>query len=238
MSDRFNSAAFGRGAREAIGVPAGVLAASYIGFGALASTSGIPIWVVIVSTVAIWALPGQLVMVDMWQVGAPVIAIVLAVMLTNARFLPMTITLLPVIRDRSHPPWRYYFVAHFVAMTLWTISMRRCPEMPAAERMAYFAGLAFACITVSAGAGAVGYLIAGSIPPLIQIGLVFITPVYFFVFLIGEARTRLAAIALTCGGLAGPLFYVLTPQWSVLVAGFAGGTAAFLLHKALGRNSV
>ena len=238
MSERLNSAAFLRGVREAIGVPAGVLAASYVGFGALASTSGVSIGVVMVSTVAMWALPGQLVMVDMWQIGAPLIAIVLAVMLTNARFLPMTLTLLPVIRDRSHPPWHYYFAAHGVAMTLWTISMRRCPEMPAAERMAYFAGLASACIVVSAGAGAVGHLLAGSIPPLIQIGLVFLTPVYFFVFLVGEARSRLAGIALACGGLAGPLFYVLTPQWSVLVAGFAGGTVAFMLNKSLERKRV
>lgn len=238
MSHRFNSAAFRRGAREAIGVPAGVLAASYVGFGALASTGDISIWVVMVSTITIWALPGQLVMVDMWQIGAPVIVIVLAVMLTNARFLPMAITLVPVIRDRSHPPWHYYIAAHCVAMTSWAISMRRCPELPAAERMAFLAGLSFACIVVSTGAGAVGYLIAGSIPAMIQIGLVFLTPVYFFVFLIGEVRSRLAAIALACGGLAGPLFYVLTPQWSVLVAGFAGGTAAFMLNKALGRNDV
>jgi len=238
MSERRNSAAFLRGVREAIGVPAGVLAASYIGFGAMAGTGGISIWVVIASTIAMWALPGQLVMVDMWQIGAPLIAIVLAVSVSNARFLPMTLTLMPVIRDRSHPLWYYYLAAHGVSMTVWTISMRRCLEMPAAERMAYFAGLVFACIAVSAGAGAVGYMLAGSIPPLIQIGFVFLTPVYFFVLLIGEARSRLAAIALACGGFAGPLFYVLTPQWSVLVAGFAGGTAAFLLHKALERTDV
>jgi len=219
-------------------VPAGVLAASYIGFGAMAGAGGIPIGVVIASTIAMWALPGQLVMVDMWQIGAPVIAIVLAVTLSNARFLPMTLTLMPVLRDRSHPPWYYYLAAHGLSMTVWTISMRRCLEMPAAERLPYFTGLAAACIAVSAGASAVGYLLAGSIPPLIQIGLVFLTPVYFFVLLVGEARSRLAAIALACGGLAGPLFYVLTPQWSVLVAGFIGGTAAFLLHKALERTGV
>lgn len=236
MPHQFSSAAFRRGARDAIGVPAGVLAASYIGFGALASAGGISIWVVIVSTITIWALPGQLVMVDMWQFGAPMIAIVLAVTLANARFLPMAITLLPVIRDPDQPRWYYYIAAHGVAMTSWVISMRRCPEMPVAERMAYFAGFSFACIVVSAVAGAVGYLLADSIPATIRIGLVFLAPVYFFVFLVGEARSRLARIALACGGLAGPLCYVLTPQWSVLAAGFVGGTAAFALNKSLERN--
>ena len=55
---------------------------------------------------------------------------------------------------------------------------------------------------------------------------------------VSEARSRLAGIALACGGLAGPLFYVLTPQWSVLVAGFAGGTLAFMLNKSLERKRV
>ena len=59
MSDRFNSAAFLRGVREAIGVPAAVVAAGYVGFGALASSGGISIWIVMGSTVAMWALPGQ-----------------------------------------------------------------------------------------------------------------------------------------------------------------------------------
>jgi hypothetical protein len=59
--------------------------------------------------------------------------------------------------------------------------------------------------------------------------------VYFFVFLIVEIRSRIAAIALACGGIAGPLVYTVTPQWSVLIAGFAGGTLAFAIHKLLGR---
>ena len=45
-----HSAAFRTGVREALGVPGGVLAATYIGFGALAYSSGIPVWIVIVST--------------------------------------------------------------------------------------------------------------------------------------------------------------------------------------------
>jgi predicted branched-subunit amino acid permease len=230
-----HSAAFRTGVRETLGVPGGVLAASYLGFGALAYASGIPVWVVIASTVTVWALPGQLVMVDMWQTGAPLIAILLAVMLTNARFLPMTVTLLPALRHRGHRPWVYYAVAQCVAMSSWVICMRRCPDMPQEERVAYLAGLSVGFMAESICAGTIGYFIAESIPAMLQIGMVFIAPVYFFVFLIVEARSRLAAIALTCGGIAGPLFYLLTPQWSVLVAGFAGGTLAFIIDKMLER---
>lgn len=224
--------------REALGVQAGVLAASYIGFGALAHSSGVSIWVVIASTITIWALPGQLALIEMWQIGAPLIAIVLAVMLTNARFLPMTVTLFPLLHSRSHARWTYYLAAQGVAMSIWVLCMRRCPDMPAAQRLPYFAGLSSVLIAVSAGAGVLGFLVADSIPAIMQIGLVFLAPVYFFVFLIVEVRSRLAAIAIACGGLAGPLFYVLTPQWSLLAAGFAGGTVAFAIHKFMGRVDV
>ena len=229
------SAAFRTGVRESFGVPGGVLAATYIGFGALAFSSGIPVWIVIASTITIWALPGQLVMVDMWQIGAPMIAILLAVMLTNARFLPMTVTLMPVIRDRGHPEWFYYLAAQCVAMSSWIICMRRGPELPAPDRVAYLCGLAAGFIAIGVCAGIVGYYIAESIPPVAQIGMVFLAPVYFVVFLIVEVRTRMVAIALACGGIAGPLLYLLTPQWSVLLAGFIGGTFAYALQRTLGR---
>jgi len=221
--------------REALGVQASVLAASYIGFGALAATGGVPIWVVTVSTLALWALPGQLVMVEMWQIGAPLIAVVLAVMLTNARFLPMTVTLMPLLRDRRHARWTYYLAAQCIAMSSWVLSMRRCPDMPADERMAYFLGLSCVILAVSIAGGVVGFLVADSIPAIMQIGLVFLAPVYFFIFLIVEIRSRLSAIAVICGGVAGPLFYVVTPQWSVLAAGLVGGTAAYAIHKFTGR---
>ena len=230
-----HSAAFRTGMTEALGAQAAVLGASYVGFGALANTGGVSIWIVIASTLTVWALPGQLVMLDMWQFGAPMIAVVLAVMLTNARFLPMTLTLLPLLRERYRPQWNYYLAAQCIAMSSWVLSMRRCPEMPADERLSYFAGLSCAIMIVSIGGGVVGFLVAGSIPAIMQIGLVFLAPVYFFVFLIVEVRSRLAAIALVCGGIAGPAFYLLTPQWSLLLAGFVGGTAAYAIHRFAGR---
>jgi predicted branched-subunit amino acid permease len=225
------ASAFRLGAREAIGAPIAVIAANYLGFGAFASTTDVPLWVVVVSTVSMWALPGQLVMVDAWHVGAPLVAVLLTVMLTNARFLPMTITLLPLLRDRSHPQWRYYVGAHFIAMLAWAFCMRRCPELPAVDRMAYLVGHSTVCIAVACVAGACGYLAAGSIPPAIQLGLVFLAPVNFVIILVGDVKERLGVLALVCGATAGPLLYLVTPQWSLPLAGFGGGTLAYVLNR-------
>jgi predicted branched-subunit amino acid permease len=229
-------AAFRTGVREALGVQAGVIAASYIGFGAFANAGGVPVWIVMASTVTVWALPGQLVMLDMWQFGAPMIAIILAVMLTNARFLPMTVTLMPLLRARGHARWAYYLAAQGLSMSSWMVCMRRCPDMPREERLAYLFGLSATLIMVGAGASAAGFLIADIIPAIMKIGLVFLAPMYFFVFLIVEVRSRLAAIAIACGGAAEPLFHAMAPQWSLLLTGFLGGSVAFAIHKTLGRR--
>jgi len=225
------AAAFWRGARESIGAPIAVIAANYVGLGAFASATAVSVWAIVVSTFTIWALPGQLVMVDMWMVGAPWVAVLLAVMLTNVRFLPMSITIMPVLRDPAHPRWRYYVTAHFIAMTSWVVCMPRLQQMPSVERISYFIGFSLTCIVVGAVFGALGFYAAGSIPPAVQLGLIFLTPINFFVLLAGEVRERMGALALGCGALAGPLFHLLTPEWSVILAGVIGGTLAFWINK-------
>jgi predicted branched-subunit amino acid permease len=69
-----------------------------------------------------------------------------------------------------------------------------------------------------------------------RLGFLFLNPVYVVVLLIGEARTRLAASALVCGAIAGPLLYLVNPQWSVVSGGLVGGTAAYLIQRQLGRR--
>jgi hypothetical protein len=56
-------------------------------------------------------------------------------------------------------------------------------------------------------------------------------PIYYLLILTGAVRERVAALGLACGALAGPLAYLATPQWSVLLAGLGGGTAAYLILR-------
>ncbi|MCW5604587.1 MAG: AzlC family ABC transporter permease [Burkholderiales bacterium] len=229
------AAAFRGGARDAFGVPAAVLGAGYIGYGALAYENGYSVWLTMFATASIWALPGQLILIELHVLGAAAFAIVLAAVVSGARFLPMTLSLLPVMRDRRYGGPLIYPVAHLVTMTTWATAMRRCPDLPSVQRMPYFAGFALICLAASVAGCPVGYYLSGLFPPLVRLGFVFLTPVYFLVILVGDARTRLAAVALVCGALAGPLFYLLSPQWSVLLSGFVGGTAAYLIQRRLRR---
>ncbi len=223
------------GVRDAAGVPAAVLAAGMIGFGAFALEYGFNVWLALLCTTGIWALPGQIVLLEMVSNGAPGYLSVIAVMLTGARFLPMTMSLMPVIRHPCHSQLVIYLTAHLISMTSWAWAMQRCAGMHQERRLPYFMGFAAACWAVSIAATAVGYFLAGWFPAPLRLGFVFLTPVYFLVILIGDVRTVLAAWALACGAVAGPLFHLLSPQWSVLLAGAVGGTLAYYIQRLHGQ---
>jgi predicted branched-subunit amino acid permease len=218
--------------RESIGVPSLVLAAGYLGFGALANGGQFPLWAALLSTLTIFALPGQLAMLEMSVSGAVPVVIVITVALTAARFLPMTVALLPMLRSPAgHATWRLYAAVHLLAMTGWAASMRRCPDLPVEQRLPWFVGFALtnwvACIVFTV----VGYELAESLPPLVRQGLVFVGPLYFVLILTGETRTRHGVAAIACGAVAGPLIHLAAPQWSVMLGGLVGGTLAYGLVR-------
>jgi predicted branched-subunit amino acid permease len=159
-----------------MGVPSMVLAAGYLGFGALANGSPLPLWAALLSTMTIFALPGQLAMLEMSIAGSAPVIIVITVALTAARFLPMTVALLPMLRSPERHSWRIYAAVHLLAMTGWAASMRRCPQLPDAQRLPWFVGFALTNWIACVVATAIGYALAESLPPLVRQGLVFVGP--------------------------------------------------------------
>lgn len=208
-----------------------MLAAGYLGFGALASGSGFPMWASLLSTLSIFALPGQLAMLEMSLAGTVATAIVVTVGLTAARFLPMTVALMPLVRMDGRPSWRLYAAAHLLAMTGWAACMRRFPAMPLDQRLPWFVGFAITNWVVCLAATLLGYSLADSMPPLVRQSLVFVGPLYFLLLLIGDTRTRQGIAALAAGAVVGPLVHLVSPQWSVMLGGIIGGTAAWLFLR-------
>ena len=219
------------GVLEALGVPAATLGAGYIGFGALANDAGFSLTLAVFSSITIWALPGQIALIELKALGTAAPALVLAVMLTSARFLPMTVSLLPLLRHPAYRGWHYYLAGHFVAMTGWVVAVRRAPDIAEAQRLPYFLGFAgtlwFTCLVMTA----VGYLVSHMMTELLTLGLVFLNPIYFLLIMSGDVRHRLGVLALLCGAIAGPLMQMVTPRWGLLLAGLLGGTVAWMLHR-------
>lgn len=217
------------GAREALGAPAMVLFAGMVGFGALGRESGLGLWVTSVTSLLIYALPGQVVFVEMFAVGASGLAIFLAVSLTAARFLPMTLTLIPQV-PRAHRGRFLYALVHLISMTTWASMMSTFPHLKPEERLPYFTGFGLVCWGVSVPGTVLGYLAAGHVPMSVTLGLVFLNPL-FFLLLFAEVRQRASRLALLIGGMSGPLVHLAAPSWSLLLCGVVGGSVAFLLER-------
>ena len=223
--------AFRAGARQAFGVPAVVLGASFLGFGALVHQAGLTLWHGLFSTVTAWALPGQIAFLELYTVGASLFLIGMAVALVNARLLPMTITLMPLLRAEGMPRWAYYFAAYWIAVTAWVAAMRICPHLPPPERLPYFTAMSLTLWSITLGTTAAGFLLAGSVPAYVTLGLVFLNPIYFMLVFAAEVRARPRVLALLLGAVIGPPLYLVTADWSLLITGLVAGSLAFLVAK-------
>lgn len=228
---RDNRDAFIAGCRAAFGVPAAVLLAGMIGFGALGHASGLSLGVTAATSVFMYALPGQVVFVEMVAVGASGLAIALATALTAARFLPMTLTLLPQIPKADRNLWLYP-KAHLISMTSWAVMMREFSDVDPRRRLAYFTGFGTVCWLSGVPGTTVGYLLAGHVPTPITLGLIMLNPL-FFLLTFTEVKAQASRLALLLGGISGPIVYTMAPSWSILICGAAGGTAAFLIDLSL-----
>ncbi|MFM7943964.1 MAG: AzlC family ABC transporter permease [Candidatus Fonsibacter sp.] len=91
---------FKKGCFAALGIPGISLAASFFALGALFKNSGLNAIQSFLSTLIGFALPGQVVMAETLIVNGTLLNILIAVFLTNARLYPMTVNLVPVIRQK------------------------------------------------------------------------------------------------------------------------------------------
>lgn len=229
--------AFGA-AREALGMPSVVLGASYLGFGSLVRESGLGLAAGVTSTVTGWALPGQVALVELYGAGASIVAIGLAVALTNARLLPMTIALMPMLRGPGVPRWVFYLVAHFIAVTGWAFAMRRCPDLPPENRLPYFVGFAATLWLVTVAMTALGFGLAGTVPQSVSLGLVFLNPIYFMLVFAADLRHRARVIALCLGAAAAPPIHMIVPDWGLMITGLFAGSMAFAIDRHVSRRAL
>ena len=226
-------AAFVAGMRDSIGSPALVLGASFVGFGSLLYELDISLLLGFLSIVTTWALPAQVASVEMFARGAPLFAVFVAVALINFRFLPMTVAMLPLLRQSGRPIWQLYVQAHFIAVTTWVLVMLRGPEMPPDQRLPYFWGGVTMVIPAALLGTTLGYVAAGAVPVQVTQGLIFLNPVFFMLVLLVDLRQQSRAYALLLGAGLGPVLHALTPTWGLLIAGLIGGTAAFFGDRML-----
>ena len=220
---------------DALGMPSIVLLASMTGFGSLARESALSLEIALLATAGVWGLPGQIALAEFYAAGGDIVAVVMAVSLANARFLPMAVSFMPLLQTGlARRAWLYALV-QLMSVNTWAAGLRVCPGLAGPERRRYFAVFGAVCMTSALLGTAAGYFAAGTLPRPVTFGLVFLNPV-FFALIFADARSRTLAFALLTGAVVGPLLHLVSPDWGVLATGLIAGSAAFWLSRVLARG--
>ncbi|HRJ68145.1 MAG TPA: AzlC family ABC transporter permease [Beijerinckiaceae bacterium] len=220
------------GARAAIGLPVILIGVTMVGVGGLARDVGYPVGAAALSTLLIWAGPAQVILFGSVAAGVALPAIALAILVSSMRFLPMTVSILPLARSRGSRRWQEFLAAHFVSMTTWVEGLRRLPDVPEERRMQFFLGFSTMIIGGATLATIGGFYLYTAVPTAIGAALLFMTPIFFAASLVASARRRDEWTAVVLGALLSlPAFAVLPSGADFLAVGVVGGSIAFLARS-------
>jgi len=211
--------------------PAIALGASFIAIGALLKDIGFNIQQSILSTVLTYAAPGQLVMAESFFIGASLFNIFLAVWLVNARLYPMTVSLMPLLKEESQPKWKYYLSCHFLAVSSWLIMKDRIQTVDQRNRIDFWIGIGVGAWSTAIIATIAGYLLSDFLSKDMVIGLAIVNPVYFACMMAGAMKSKSISTAVILGAILGPTLFIFSQEWSILIGGTLAGTIAFLVGE-------
>jgi predicted branched-subunit amino acid permease len=216
---------FKKGCRTALG---GIsLAASFFALGALFKNSGLNAMQSFLSTLIGFALPGQVVMAETLIVNGTLLNILIAVFLTNARLYPMTVNLVPVIRQKNRPRWHYYFLAHFIAVTSWVYMLSNYNKISKENRFSFFLGLGATLWVLSTISTVIGFYTAGIISKKIFVAIIFLNPIYFMCMIVSVLNKLHIILTVFLSIILAPILFLVTPDWSVLLAGVISGIISY-----------
>ena len=225
--DASRRTAYLRGLRILYAAPGLVLLATSLGYGALARELGFTLGQTVFLSGMVYALPAQVLLVDQLARGATLAAVALAVSLTGIRLLPMTVGLMPYLRDGRAPRPIHILAVHFIAVTGWIEGSRRLPPLPEHLRLPHFLGIGTATVFCTMAGATIGYFAAGTLPPILAAALLFMTPVYFLLSMMLGASDLADWLAVILGSVLGPALFVLLPGPDLFLTGLIGGTLAW-----------
>tara|TARA_B100000965_G_scaffold406253_1_gene444191 strand:+ start:270 stop:974 length:705 start_codon:yes stop_codon:yes gene_type:complete len=228
-----NSKYFFQGLRSLSGArsPAIPLAACFIALGVLLKDAGFNLQQSAASSFFTYALPGQLVMAESLLIGASLVNIFIAVWLVNFRLYPMTVSLFPLLKHKSQPKWKYYLSCHFLAVSSWLIAKDTYQKIEKKYRIDFWMGIGFGTWATAVFTTLIGYSMADYLNKELMIGLAIVNPVYFFCMMIGAMKNIKISISVIGGTVMGPVFYLVSTEWAILIAGLTVGTISYLIGE-------
>ncbi len=221
-----------RGARGAIGLPAVTICFSLVGIGGLVRDIGYPMLAGMLSSALVWAGPAQVLLFGSIASGTALPVVAIAILFSSLRFMPMTISLIPLINDPRRPLWQLLLAAHLVAITNWVEGNRRLPEMVKEDRYSYFCGFSLVVMLSGTLATGVGYYLVGALSAPLAAVLLFTTPMFFAVNLVAPIRNWMDWLPILLAvGLIPVATWTVGKDYDLVVAGLLGGTIAYGISR-------
>ena len=211
--------------------PAIALGCCFIAIGALLKNLGFNFQETVLSTMLTYALPGSLVMAESLLIGASLLNIFLAVWFVNARLYPMAVSLFPLMMHKNQPKWKYYFSCHFIAVSAWLIMKSNYEKIEKEHRIDFWIGIGSATWSVAVLGTICGFYFSEYLNKEMMMGLAVVNPIYFLCMMVGASKTLEITLSVLLGLSLGPIFYFLSPEWSVLLGGLVGGSVAYLIGE-------
>ena len=226
------SAAFFGGVKSALtSVFFLVLAGTYIGIGALTHDYGFSSWWLALSSLLVWAAPGQVILISSLGTGAAPLEAAIAVTLSAIRLFPMVVALLPLLRGPETRIRDLLLPAHFTSVSMWVELLRLLPGLPRERRIAFCNGLSVGYMGTAVTFGFVGYYLAAGLPPLFAGALLFLTPMSFLISTARNSRLLVDRLALVLGLVLGPLLTYWHVGLDLMWTGLVGGSLAYAVHR-------
>lgn len=218
-----------RGMRAAVSIPALILTAAFIGYAGLARESGLTLGQTLAMTGLVWALPSIVVLTGAITSGMGMLPASIAVALASVRLMPMTMALMPILRDDNRRSrWPLLIASHFVAVTAWVFAMRNLQDLPRPARLPFFLGFGGSLTSFVFCMTGVAYVMIDGMPIALAGALSMLTPIYFLCSMWSASRLPTDKAAMLTGLVLGPVFFLLQPGFDLLWTGLVGGTLAYV----------
>ena len=220
-----------KGFNDACGVPIIGLGLSMFTFGAYLNSSNFNLFQSFLSTFFAFALPGQFVMAETVLSGGNLLNIFFAVLFTNARLFPMTMHIMPTVKNKKIQPWKYFILCHFIAVTAWINYISIYKKINFSSRYQYFFGLAGSLWISSVIFTMLGFVFSSIVSYKLLIILVFFNPMYFLIITFKNLVTKQLVIIFILSIILTPLLYFLINDWGIMIAGLISGTLVFFIFR-------
>ena len=222
------------GVFDALNVPGLALFFTMVGFSTLAKDAGFDLWLVSVTTLTVWGMPGQVALASLFATGASLSIIFLAVALANMRMMLMVISGYNMLHLKEHNLafWKQLLLMHIMAITSWAQISHVKEKYPPHLLLSYYIGFAITIYMFGLSGTLLGYFIDNFADNEVLRAIIFMTPLYILLLVI-SSKDNINRCAVFLGAIITPLIYPIFFEWSVLIGGFVGGSIAFGIGKSI-----